>query len=61
MRLRRAEMIAISLPEKNPLPRRRRRIEAAMKTGSDMSAGRSSYQTGPPGLRPRLALARSLW
>ncbi len=58
MRLRRAEMIAISLPEKNPLPSSRRTIEAAMKRGSDMAEGRLCYQRDRP--RRRLAPARAL-
>ena len=36
MRLRRAVMIAISLPEKKPFPRSSTRMEATMRTGSDM-------------------------
>jgi len=35
-RLRRAVMIAISLPEKNPFPSSNAKMEATMKTGSDM-------------------------
>ena len=58
MRLRRAEMIAISLPEKKPLPSSSRKIEAAMKRGSDMALERSCYQRKRP--RRRLAPARGL-
>ena len=36
MRLRREEMIAISLPEKNPLPSNRRTIATTSSRGSDM-------------------------
>ncbi len=58
MRLRRAEMMAISLPEKKPLPRSRTTMETAMKTGSDMAWSPTCYQTRPTGgrLAPALRL-----
>ena len=40
MRLRRAEMIAISLPEKKPFPSSSSTIEAAIQRGSDMGVER---------------------
>jgi hypothetical protein len=55
MRLRRAAMIAISLPEKKPFPSRRRTIEAAMKSGSDMTGdphGTKGAPLPPPCSRP---------
>ena len=48
MRLRRAEMMAISLPEKKPLPRRSTTIEAAMKRGSDMGLRLDMLPNGAP-------------
>ena len=57
MRLRRAEMMAISLPEKKPLPRSSTTMEAAMKRGSDMGLGSTCYQTGRHGRRLAPALS----
>ncbi len=48
MRLRRAEMIAISLPEKKPLPSSSTKIEAAMKRGSDMALERHVTKGSAP-------------
>ena len=48
IRLRLTEMIAISLPEKNPFPSRRTTIDAAMKRGSDRVVKTSIVANRPP-------------
>ena len=57
---RRAEMIAISLPEKKPFPSSSRKIEAAMKRGSDMALERPCLPEAKRPPRARLAPARGL-
>ncbi len=49
---RRAEMIAISPPEKKPFPSSSRKIDAAIRRGSGIAKGARFYQTDP-----RLALS----
>jgi hypothetical protein len=58
IRLFRAVITAISLPEKNPFPSRRSTIDAAMKSGSDILEGTESYQRRP---LLRLVSAHALW
>src|SRR5262245_20935233 len=53
-RLRRAEMIAISLPEKKPLPSRQKRIAIATRTGSDMTCLSIVPKRSPCQPSPRL-------
>ena len=59
MRLRRAEMMAISLPEKKPFPSSSSTIETAINRGSDMVEKHRFYRNAErasPGPPPRRVL-----
>ena len=58
MRLRRAEMIAISLPEKKPLPEQQQEDRGGDEEGLGHGLERPCYQRKRP--RRRLAPARGL-